>query len=213
MKKSTRFVNYKAALATLGEGISGEKKFTSALGEAFTYAFTGQDIDAAGEADQAEPSGDTADDSGDTSDETGAMTKGEVGADGETEDAVSESTETSAQSFADAVIAAFMQDQSTYSDYSIPAGVTYGMPVILFDYTTPLSGVVSSPFGYRVHPTEGVVRYHYGVDIAAETGTKIAAFADGKSLIPASPIRLGTTSCSAMAPLRRCTHIAARYLL
>ncbi len=39
-EKLNTVVNYKAALTTLGEGLSGEKKFTAALGEALTYAFS-----------------------------------------------------------------------------------------------------------------------------------------------------------------------------
>ena len=34
-------VDFKAAFSVLGEGISGEKTFSEALGEAFTYAFRG----------------------------------------------------------------------------------------------------------------------------------------------------------------------------
>jgi murein DD-endopeptidase MepM/ murein hydrolase activator NlpD len=42
--------------------------------------------------------------------------------------------------------------------------------------------VVSSSFGYRVHPTDGEIRFHYGTDIAADSGEQITAFADGKTI-------------------------------
>lgn len=44
---------------------------------------------------------------------------------------------------------------------------------------TPVMGTVTSPFGYRDHPTIGRYAVHAGVDIAADKGTAVAAFADG----------------------------------
>jgi len=38
---------------------------------------------------------------------------------------------------------------------------------------------VSSPFGYRTHPIDGVVKFHYGVDLAAVQGTPIVATRGG----------------------------------
>ncbi len=190
-EKINTVVNYKAALATLGEGISGEKKFTSALGEAFTYAFTGQDMTPdENEIDDGSGTSDSIDDDEEQTgeaDEVAAFSQEEETAEQEDDTEVS----TAGENFADAVIAAFMEDQGQYSDFDIPAGVTYGMPGILIDYTTPLSGVVSSSFGYREHPLEGDVRFHYGTDVAAESGTKIKAFADGKVIAVGSSESLG----------------------
>lgn len=47
-------------------------------------------------------------------------------------------------------------------------------------YTTmqahlPVEGRLSSPFGYRIHPVTKKESFHTGVDIAAESGTPIAA--------------------------------------
>ncbi|MBQ7778515.1 MAG: M23 family metallopeptidase [Oscillibacter sp.] len=66
-----------------------------------------------------------------------------------------------------------------YSQENLPEGVSMEQAVLGFDYTVPVSGTVSSSFGYRDHPTVGAERFHYGVDLAAEEGTKIACFADG----------------------------------
>lgn len=44
---------------------------------------------------------------------------------------------------------------------------------------TPVMGTVTSHFGYRDHPTIGRYAVHAGVDIAADKGTDVAAFADG----------------------------------
>ena len=44
---------------------------------------------------------------------------------------------------------------------------------------TPAMGVVSSGFGYREHPLSGEEKFHNGVDLAVEKGTRVLAFADG----------------------------------
>jgi murein DD-endopeptidase MepM/ murein hydrolase activator NlpD len=225
-------VNYKAALATLGEGISGKKKLVTALGEAFTYAFTG----AADEPDDAtqptgndqtgmapSPSNSVSGASGKITDtDAGADTGGAVADRNETaagdvpgEETVQTFSETSpepapgtvgaairesaaseaadaGETFSDAVIAAFLQDQEQYSDYAIPAGVSYGMPKINFDYAAPVKGAVSSPFGYRIHPVDKTVKFHYGTDIAAKNGDAIAAFADGKVISTGESPTLGS---------------------
>ncbi|MCC8122982.1 MAG: M23 family metallopeptidase [Oscillospiraceae bacterium] len=49
----------------------------------------------------------------------------------------------------------------------------------LSDTVTPAMGVVSSGFGWRIHPGDGEDKFHNGVDIAVDTGTAIGAFADG----------------------------------
>ncbi len=185
-EKINTVVNYKAALTTLGEGFSGEKKFTTALGEAFTYAFTGQDAVTDGDENNKEPnaSENALSSTEGGSEKKSAGTEAAVAAfnqDGALSDDEA-ADKTSGESFADAVIAAFMQDQEQYSDYDIPAGVTYAMPKILMDYAAPLNGVVSSSFGYRVHPTDGAVRFHYGTDIAADEGDAVNAFAEGKTI-------------------------------
>jgi murein DD-endopeptidase MepM/ murein hydrolase activator NlpD len=44
----------------------------------------------------------------------------------------------------------------------------------------PVSGVISSPQGWRKDPISGEARYHAGTDIAAPLGTPIRAVADGR---------------------------------
>ncbi len=51
---------------------------------------------------------------------------------------------------------------------------------LAFEYVTPVVGDVTSPFGYRDHPIDKEVKFHYGIDIGASKGTKILAFADGE---------------------------------
>ena len=60
-----------------------------------------------------------------------------------------------------------------------PDIVTASVKVPVFDYTLPVTGTITSDFGYRNHPVDGENKFHYGVDIAAAEGTQIHAFADG----------------------------------
>lgn len=76
-------------------------------------------------------------------------------------------------------VEAFRASQSQYADLPTPDSVTYDALSIPFTYAAPVSGVTSSGFGYRVHPFEQQVRFHYGTDYAANEGTVITAFADG----------------------------------
>jgi murein DD-endopeptidase MepM/ murein hydrolase activator NlpD len=46
-------------------------------------------------------------------------------------------------------------------------------------FTAPVTGEISSGFGWRVHPVTGERKLHKGVDFAAPTGTPIFAAADG----------------------------------
>jgi murein DD-endopeptidase MepM/ murein hydrolase activator NlpD len=44
----------------------------------------------------------------------------------------------------------------------------------------PISGRLSSSYGYRVHPILGGVRLHRGIDLAAPVGTPVRATSDGR---------------------------------
>lgn len=67
-----------------------------------------------------------------------------------------------------------------YSEENLPETVSLEQAILGFDYCTPVNGVLSSDFGYREHPVEGEERFHYGVDLAASSGTEVDCFADGR---------------------------------
>jgi murein DD-endopeptidase MepM/ murein hydrolase activator NlpD len=68
---------------------------------------------------------------------------------------------------------------SDYSDLALPANVSLIPPALPFAYGEPIENAVPAGFGYRIHPLDGVVKFHYGTDIPALSGVEIHAFADG----------------------------------
>ena len=66
-----------------------------------------------------------------------------------------------------------------YSNQNVPENVSLEQGILGFDYCTPVVGTLTSEFGYREHPVEGEEKFHYGIDVGANTGTEIDCFADG----------------------------------
>ena len=63
---------------------------------------------------------------------------------------------------------------------SLPSNVSFLYYELGLEKTVvPVSGSVTSGFGYRKSPTSGKREFHLALDIAADKGTPIAAFADG----------------------------------
>ena len=67
-----------------------------------------------------------------------------------------------------------------YTMAALPENASLEQRNLGFAHCTPVPGHLTSTFGWREHPIEGGDRFHYGVDLAAETGTDILAFADGE---------------------------------
>jgi len=63
-----------------------------------------------------------------------------------------------------------------------PDTVDKTLYVMTFDHQNPVEGTVTSAFGGRDDPLDGVSDFHYGLDIAAPEGTPISAIADGEVL-------------------------------
>jgi len=89
-----------------------------------------------------------------------------------------EVTEKVEEPLPDAVVT-FLETQSAFAEYAIPENATYEYEKLSLEYCSPVAGMTSSGFGYRVHPIHCDVRFHYGTDFAANSGTDILAFADG----------------------------------
>ena len=61
----------------------------------------------------------------------------------------------------------------------LPALAVGEQRILGFSYACPLSGTMTSPFGWREDPNSGEECFHYGVDIAGEEGATVSCFADG----------------------------------
>lgn len=77
-----------------------------------------------------------------------------------------------------AVVSAFIAEQLSFSQ-SVPENVRMDMPSLPFDYACPVEGSGSSGFGFREHPIEQGIKFHFGTDFAANGGTAVSAFAAG----------------------------------
>lgn len=91
-------------------------------------------------------------------------------------------TEDPARAAGEAAAAAFLESQLAFPDQVLPENVDCGYEPLPFDYALPVAGYRSSGFGFRLHPLQEEVRFHYGTDVAASSGEDIHAFADGTVL-------------------------------
>jgi murein DD-endopeptidase MepM/ murein hydrolase activator NlpD len=65
------------------------------------------------------------------------------------------------------------------SEIEIPKNVSVLSYKLNQQMVKPLSGVITSVFGPRIHPISGDLRFHTGIDIAADAGSPIYAAFDG----------------------------------
>lgn len=73
-----------------------------------------------------------------------------------------------------------------YNEYTgepLPEETTmnwYNLSILGVEETvSPVMAQMSSGYGWRIHPVDGDEKFHYGVDLAVDTGTLVGAFADG----------------------------------
>ena len=71
------------------------------------------------------------------------------------------------------------EDVTDRADTLFPDTVDREVYAMAFDHVLPVQGTLTSAFGARTDPVGGQEGFHYGLDLAAEEGTKIGAFADG----------------------------------
>ncbi|MBE6939480.1 MAG: M23 family metallopeptidase [Ruminococcaceae bacterium] len=68
---------------------------------------------------------------------------------------------------------------AVYGPGTTPEDAVMLQEVLGFAYAAPVSGTLTSCFGYRDHPVDGDNKFHYGLDLAAESGTVITSFGNG----------------------------------
>ena len=78
------------------------------------------------------------------------------------------------------IIASGGKDTKVSSDDDIPKNVSVDNYKLSQQMVLPLKGKTTSEFGVRTHPISGDLRFHAGIDIAAEKGTNIYSAFDGE---------------------------------
>lgn len=67
-----------------------------------------------------------------------------------------------------------------YTGPELPEGYTMNkLSFGILSYQAPLEGTVWSGYGFRDHPIDGALKFHNGIDLGADMGTPIGAFAAG----------------------------------
>ncbi len=77
------------------------------------------------------------------------------------------------------IIASGGKDIKVSSDSDIPKNVSVDNYKLSQKMVLPLKGKTTSEFGVRTHPISGDLRFHAGIDIAAEKGENIYSAFDG----------------------------------
>ena len=172
-----RNADFKEAFAAVGRAVSGEQSFGSSLQDAYTAVFNPQRTPVRTETQA--PQEQVSLDPGArlirfTTPALPEMALPEPEeASPPTGDAPSEEEPGSRDTAATAALS------YVYTMPALPENASLEQRNLGFDHRTPVLGALSSTFGWREHPVEGGNRFHYGVDLAAEEGTDILAFASG----------------------------------
>lgn len=84
-------------------------------------------------------------------------------------------------------------ENSALAEIQQGGGRQTGGPIGSGKLRMPVQGRRTSNFGYRTHPISGTRRMHQGIDIAASSGTPIAAAASGRVIYASSKGGYGKT--------------------
>lgn len=152
-----RNADFVEAFAAVGRAVSGEESVSESLQEAFLAVFNPSQMQSE-ISDSDPPSG-----YGDTQ----SLSVSGTAADEQTEELPQDAAEETDLS-------------GIYTMLSPPENASLEQRNLGFPCTTPVIGTLSSAFGWREHPSEGGTKFHYGIDLAAESGSDIVAFADGE---------------------------------
>ncbi len=149
-------VDFGGAVGVFGEELRAGKNIFSAAKGAVKYAFAPEDGDEI---------------------EAGNTEEGEKSA--MKDDGPTDKADNAGKDTVRGAVELFKDSQSAFSELGLPNNVTYEKPEVALPLIKPVDGVVSSGFGYREHPADGQVKFHYGLDIAAEEGQDAVSIADG----------------------------------
>ena len=161
-----RNMDVRAVFSAVGRAASGEEDRDAALEEVYQAVFQPQ-AEASGEDDEVLKTA--------ASPEAGLETLRDLGHQTAAEEKPPPAEEREEGEIPEVATLAYI----LYSDQNLPENVSMEQEVLGFDYQTPVAGTLSSGFGYREHPVEGEEKFHYGLDIAADSGTAVGCFADG----------------------------------
>lgn len=171
-----RDADFQAAFAAMGRAISGEAAVGDSLQEAYTAVFSpsgsvpAQKTDTAAEQSEQEETEKYIAVQLPLRQEPVALAEPQVPAAREPQKAAEREEDMDTLSVS----------ASSYSSGPLPANASLEQRNLGFPHQSPVVGALTSPFGWRDHPIDGETRFHYGVDLAADTGTAIRAFADGE---------------------------------
>lgn len=199
IQQSAQSIDYRAVFGAVGRAVSGEKSVQEVMGEVYMEVFHPSSVEvetvgatlalpyeALSQQDEigillafpqhwadlgawiseqwTQSIADTAGKSSDTSAETVSSAQ------------QPESTPAEAD---DSAVETQIPNVPVYEGKALPTNASMEQRVLNLTYTTPVTGWLSSSFGYRTHPVDGENKFHYGLDIAAAEGTAIGAFAAG----------------------------------
>ena len=166
--------DFKEAFAAIGRAASGEEAMSDSLQDAYAAVFNPSAVAAEHEGEQLLSS---------VYDETSPATK-----------TVSEIKLIDVNEMRTEDKTNGEQSTETETDFLIPAlpeNASMEHRNLGFSCVTPVCGTLTSAFGWREHPVVGDLRFHYGVDLAAEKGTEIYAFANGEVFATGESSTLG----------------------
>jgi len=183
--------DFKEAFAAVGRAVSGEEEASESLQDAYTAVFGPAEI----------PAEETGSEVSFTTEESAvpserllepapeSVSAAEMNGESEQDLFLTETVDSDQQGGQSKVemVDAAAQSETVVTDslsyvYTmppLPENASLEQRNLGFAYTTPLVGTMTSSFGWREHPIAGEDKFHYGVDLAADTGTDICAFADG----------------------------------
>ena len=177
-------VDFRAAFARLGASLAGEESIAGGLGEFFVEVFGPQEEDAAPVLSQVETLDRREAAFLNSSPGQAAAAAHYLRLDEVPEEwfAPSQQLKTPAQDPEQTAVPAVgtVLLSPDYTGPEPPEGYTMDqLSLGDLETVTPVLGTLWSEYGYREHPLDGEYKFHAGVDLGADYGREIAAFADG----------------------------------